>query len=368
MATTNYGVNDALAVKTWARDLAYEVKKGLEIAPLIGTTPNSIIQLKTENKSAGDKVTVGLRTRLRGAGVSEGTTLEGNEESLTTYSDSVLVNELAHAVRVAGEDTIDQQRVLFNLREEGKMALADWYAERLSLSFFIQGCGYTASSITYRGVSTSLSTLYTGLNSVSAPTNRIYATGSTDQAVGASSSSTMTLDMVVKAKEKAQTMNPKIRPVRINGADKYVMYVHPYQVTDLKLEAQASGSISWADIQLAALQGGQTSGNPIYTGAIGEYDGVILRENEDVTTGVHSSNDTEEANVRRAVLFGAQAMLFAQSSRFSKNSPYKWVEEEFDYGRQLGISAQGILGMKRAQFNSVDFGAVVVSTYAAAHT
>lgn len=370
MALTTYGVNDSLTAKVWARDLNREVTKGLEIAPLIGTGPNSIIQQKTELKSGGDRVTVGLRMQLKGSGQTEGSVLQGNEEALTTYSDNLFINELVHAVRSKGEDSIDQQRVLFDLREEGKMAMADWWAERLSLSFFTQICGYTGTSITYRGVVTTIDTRYTGLNAALAPsTNRvIYATGSTDQAVQASTSSTFNFDLVVKAKEKAMTANPKIRPVMINGQPKYVMYIHPYQLVDLQLEAQATGSISWADVQLAAITGGEISGNPIYTGAAGEYNGVVLRVNEDVTTGLHSTTGAEQTSVRRAVLMGAQAALFGTSSKFSKDSPYKWVEEEFDYGRELGISAQGLFGLKKAQFNSQDFGTVVVSTYAAAHS
>lgn len=371
MALTTYGVNDSLTVKVWARDLNREVTKGLEIAPLIGTGPNAIIQQKTELKSGGDRVTIGLRMQLRGAGVSEGSVLQGNEEALTTYSDNLLINELVHAVRSKGEDSIDQQRVLFDLREEGKMAMADWWAERLSLSFFIQACGYTSTSITYRGVSTPIDTRYTGLNAAIAPTTSrtSYPTGlSTDQAVNASTSSTFSFDTVVRAKEKAMTANPKIRPVMVNGQPKYVMYIHPYQLVDLQLEAQATGSISWADVQLAAITGGEISGNPIYTGAAGEYNGVVLRVNEDVTTGVHSTTGAEQTNTRRAVLLGAQALFFGTSSKYSKDTPYKWVEEEFDYGRELGISAQGLFGIKKAQFNSVDFGTIVCPTYAAAHS
>lgn len=371
MAVTTYGVNDTLTAKVWARDLNREVTKGLEIAPLIGVGPNSIIQQKTELKSGGDRVTVGLRMQLRGSGQTEGSILQGNEEALTTYSDNLLINELVHAVRSKGEDSIDQQRVLFDLRDEGKMAMADWWSERLSLSFFIQACGYTGSSILYRGVTTNVDTRYTGLNAAIAPSSGRVSyppTLTTDQAVNAATTATFTFDTVVKAKEKAMTANPKIRPVMVNGQPKYVMYIHPYQLVDLQLEAQASGSISWADVQLAAITGGEISGNPIYTGAAGEYNGVVLRVNEDVTTGVHSTTGAEQTSVRRSVLLGAQALLYGTSSKFSKDTPYKWVEEEFDYGRELGISAQGLFGIKKAVFNSQDFGTIVCPTYAVAHS
>lgn len=371
MAVTTYGVNDALSNRLQAKSLSYEVTKGLEIAPLIGTGPNSIIQQKTEFKDKGDRITFGLRGRLTGDGVTENQVLEGNEEGLATFSDTLFINELAHAVRVKGEDGIDQQRVLFNMRDEGKAALADWYSERTSLAFFLQMAGYTAPTITYREQVVATSLVRTGLNATIAPSasKRLYGNSlASDQAVGAASTATMTLDLVLKAKEKARLANPRIRPVRVNGADKYVMYLHPTQVVDLQLEAQATGSISWADIQLAALRGGEISNNPIYTGAVGEYMGVVLRENEDVPTGVHSVNNTEEPNVRRAILMGAQAGVIGFSSKFDKTTPYKWVEEEFDYGRELGMSVQSLYGLKKTQFNGTDFGVITVSTYAVAHT
>lgn len=356
MATTTYGVNDALAVKQWARRLAVEALKATDIAPLIGTSANSIIQLKTETKDSGDKVTFGLRMQLNGAGVTEGQSLEGNEESLTTYSDSVVINELAHAVRVKDpEASIDAQRVLFNLREEARMGLTDWFSKRLSVSFFNQVCGYT----------TQTNTLYTGLNAVTAPTRHIFAGASTnDQTLNSATSDVFNLSLVDYAKEMAMTANPQIRPVRINGRDKYVMYLHPYQVTDLRT-ATAAGQ--WLDIQKAVYQG-SGSNNPIYTGALGEYNDVVLRMSHDITNGVHSSTGAAQTSVRRAVLLGAQSAAVAFGKRRSASSPYRWVEESFDYERELGVSAQSIMGMKKCVFNNADFGAVVVSTYAVAHT
>jgi N4-gp56 family major capsid protein len=368
MAITQYGVNDALAVKVWARDLFSEVKKGLDIAPLIGTSKSSIIQERSELKGKGDRVTVGLRMQLIGDGKTENETLEGNEESLTTYHDNVVINELNHAVRVEGEDSIDQQRVLHNLREEARMGLQDWFAERLSLSFFVQAAGYTASTMTYRGRTINMGSVYRGLNAVTAPsTNRKIFGGSgltTDQGVGADSTATFNLNMIDKAKEQATTANPKVRPVRINGKDCYVMYLHPYQVYDLRTSTSDG---QWFDIQKAAIMGGQTSGNPIFDGSLGMYNNVIIRESEDVTTGVHSTAGTEEANVRRALFLGAQSASVAFSSKFSKSNPFKWVEKKFDYDKELGVSVQSLMGMKKLIFNSEDFGVFTVSTYAVEH-
>ena len=97
--------------------------------------------------------------------------------------------------------------------------------------------------------------------------------------------------------------------------------------------------------------------NPIFTGALGVYNGVILRENPRIPTVV--------ANTRRAIFCGAQAATFAVGQN---NTPEKmsWVEELFDYENQLGVSAGMIFGAKKSVFNSTDFGVLVMSTYATA--
>src|SRR5258705_4353487 len=183
MAVTTFGVNDTLAVKLWSKSLDNEVLKYTDIGPLIGDDANSVIQRKIEtSKGAGDKVTFGLRLQLSGDGFSEADTAEGNGESLTIYSDGVVINELGHVVGVKSENSIDAQRVPFNLRQEARDGLADWYAKRLSVSFFNQVCGNTATS----GTGFPSSTKYTGLQSATAPTStRIlrFGTAATDEAL-----------------------------------------------------------------------------------------------------------------------------------------------------------------------------------------
>src|SRR3990167_520674 len=151
MAVTTYAVGDALTAKRYARGIEAEALIATEIAPLIGEGADSIIQLRSEpKKEKGDRVTVGLRMQLTGAGRTEGQTLEGNEESLSTYSDSLILTELMHAVRVKGENTIDNQRILFNTRKEAKNGLKEWFAKRMSISFFLHAAGYTGASYTHR--------------------------------------------------------------------------------------------------------------------------------------------------------------------------------------------------------------------------
>ncbi|EJF92650.1 N4-gp56 family major capsid protein [Bartonella tamiae] len=367
MATTNIGVNHPLAVKAWAKDLSVEISKATAIAPLIGKGANSIIQLKDEtSKSAGDAVTFGLRYQLTGDGVTEGQMLEGNEEALSTGHDKVLINELAHAVRVKNQGTIDAQRVPYNLRQEAKDGLSDWYADRLSLMFFLQVCGYTGKTISFEGRKLTLSPVHYGFNTPTAPSDRrvIRAGGkATDETL--TKTDTFNLSLIDKAVERAKLSNPKIRPVRVDGDKVYVMYLHPTQVTSLRTNTDQG---QWLDINKAVYSTSRKN-NPIFDGSLGMYNGVILREAEHITTGL-KADGTEIETVRRAVLLGAQSGVIAYGQKTS-GTRYDLVEELFDYQRELGVGAKAIIGMKKTQFkasdnNTVnqDFATIVVPTWA----
>jgi N4-gp56 family major capsid protein len=370
MATTSYALNDSLAVKLWSRRLDHEALKFTDIGPMIGTDPNSIIHRKTETqKGEGDQVTYGIRMQLQGAGFTENQLAEGNGEQLSTFSDALVINELGHVVGVKGKGTIDQQRVPFNLRDEARGGLADWYAKRFSVAFFNQVCGYTVQT----------DVRFTGLNATIAPsTNRIIrqsGRASDDLLVAGDE---FTLDLIDKAKELAITASPKIRPAMWKGmarsagngrrdfnktlTDKYVIMMHPYQVTDMRRNTSTG---QWQDLVKAAYMGSR-DGFPIYSGAVGEYNSCIIRQGYDVTTGVSATN-TDAPNARRAVLLGGQACMMAFGQN---NGPgrYRWNEELFDHKRRMEVSAWTIHGLKKVRYNNTDYGTVVIATYAVAHT
>jgi N4-gp56 family major capsid protein len=366
MATTSYPVNDAMAVKLWSRVLDHEALKYTAIFPLIGDDENSIIHRQDAfSKGPGDQITYAIVMQLSQLGFSENQLAEGNGEALTTYSDSLVINELMAVAGVKSRRTIDQQRVPWDLRDTAKRQLGDWYAKRYSVSFFNQVCGYTPAN----------DVRLTGLNAVSAPS----ATRVIRQSNRASddllvAGDTFTLDLVDKAKELAVTATPMIRPVRIKGnsqrangrsdfnntlEDMYVLYMHPYQVTAMRRNTSTG---QWLDLQKAAAQGREETGNKIFSGAIGVYNSTILRSSIDVTDGV-SAAGADVATARRAILLGGQAAMMG----FGRNNgPNKiiWNEELFDHKRRLEISALTIHGLKKTRYNNVDYGTVVISTYA----
>lgn len=355
MSYTSFGVNDINAVKLWSKFLAKAERDSLDIAPLMGDDDNAIIHVKEETeKGNGDKVTFSLRARPSQDGFTESETAEGNAEALSFYADAIYINELGSNFGARSENTIDQQRVPFNLRQQCKNAAADWWKDRKSISFFNQVCGFTPQG----------NTKFTGMNAVSAPAGaaglvrHIWpSTHANDESV--TSGDTFALALLDHAVEAARTGNQMVRTVMVGGQPKYVVYLSEGQVTSLRTSTTTG---SWQDITKFTYSGVDVSKNPLYTGALGEYNGCILRRSQDVTRGVHSGNGSVDADTRRAVLLGAQA---ACSAFGMKNGPskYRWNEELLDHKRKLEVSAWSIWGLKKAVFNSIDHGAVVITSY-----
>lgn len=349
MATTAYPVNHPSAVKLWSAQLFREALKETWMNKFMGKNQNAMIQIKNETqKGAGDRITVSLRMQLTGAGVEGDNTLEGNEEALTTYTDNLFVNQLRHAVRSDGK--MSEQRVPWEYREDAMLALKDWWADRFDTALINQLTGNT--SVT--------DTKYTGHNSTVAPdaAHIMYPEAQTTEAgvASKSASASMKLTWIDYAVEKIKTSTPLIRPIRVNGESKFVMFLHPYAVTSLRTNTSTG---QWLDIQKAAMQGGMVSNNPIYTGALGEYNGVILHESTRIPTVQAGSTGA----VYRNVICGAQSGMLAFGQNYGGDESQRWYEELFDYGNQLGVSAGMIWGAKKTRFNSADFGTMLVPTW-----
>lgn len=356
MATTEYGVGHPLAQKLWARALFHETIGESFFGPFMGKSDSALLQHKTElQKDAGDRIRVGLRALLSGAGIQGDATLEGNEEALTTYYDDPLINQLRHAVRSAGK--MSEQRVPFSVREEARMGLKDWWTERLETSLANQLTGYADQA----------DTKYTGNNAATEPsTTRIVVGGGHDTEASLSATTTHSISLadLDRAVAKAKTVvsgAPRIRPIRVDGKSMYVAFLHPYQIYRMRRDASTAGN--FFDVQKAALQGGKISDNPIMTGAEFIYNNVIVHEWSYLP--VVKSTVTSSTSYRRGVFCGAQAAVLAVGQANSPTS-MSWEEELFDYGNSLGVSAGMIFGVKKTVFNSIDFSTIVLSGYAPA--
>ncbi len=356
MAITQFGTNDAQTVKIWSTLTMREALKATLFKKFLGKGKRAIIQRLTDlEKNAGDTIKYDLLMQMTGSGVTGDNRMRDNEEALTYYQDTVAINQLrnAHAFR-----RMSQQRTLHDLRMDAKTNLADWFADKFDDYMMRNLCGDTTLSHGQSAVAPD-STHYI----VSGDVTRT-GTIATDEA-SISNNDQVELADLDYAKESAKTLTPPIRPCVIDGEEYYVCVLHPYSVTDLRLDVAASSYTDWPTIQMYANKRGAS--NPIFTGALGVYNGVVLFESNRIYSPT--------SNVRRNLFLGAQAGVFAIGNAYDKLDQRKvgkdnlmsWFEEADDYGNEKGIAVGSIFGMKATRFNSKDYGKIVITSYAASH-
>jgi N4-gp56 family major capsid protein len=354
MANTDYPVGHPLAVKLWSKKLMHEALKQTWASKFMGTGSDSLMQIKDDTqKGAGDKITCGLRMQLTGDGIQGDGTLEGNEEALVTYSDSVFIDQLRHAVRSSGK--MSEQRVPFSVREEARMGLQDWWADRFDTAFMNQLAGNTDVS----------DTRLTGNQAtIAATASRLICGGlhDTEASLSAMTTEAMQLRDIDRLVAKAKTLTPIIRPLKVGGQDKFVLFIHPNQMYSLRTNNTSTVG-NYVDIFKAAMQGGVYKDNPIMQGASFEYNNVIVHESTRVPDIVGTPNSGAATAFRSAIFCGAQAGIMAFGRDDGPNR-MNWTEELFDYENQLGVAAGCIYGMKKTVYNSTDFATIVLSTYA----
>jgi len=382
MAGTGFGPNDPLAVKTWSKATLAEALQATKVAMFMGSDAGALVHVKDEmTKMAGASVTFGLRTQLKAAGVAGDSDLQNNEEALVYRNDTLNINQLRNAVRVVG--AMSQQFVPFDIRSEGKSGLADWWADRLDTGFLNQICGNTSLITTlpsdylkYCGMNAPTAQVGLGTTNIMSVFPPTITAESGLTAAGTNSANCMSLPLISQAKVKAMTARLPIRPIRVGSMDLYVAFLHPFQVYSLKVNTSTN---SWIQIQQSAMQGGVITNNPIFTGAIGLHDGVLLHESARVPWGNTSTGrvgtnlgppGNGTTNVARGALCGAQACMVAFGREAGWPYQMKWVEDLFDYENQLGVAASMVYGAKKTVFKDssgsdpIDFGVVTISTWA----
>lgn len=355
MANTSFATGDALAVKLWSKKVAVEALKQTWVFKFMGKDSSSVIQIFDDmQKGPGDRIRIPLRRLLSGNGVQGDATLEGAEERINYFSDDLFINQLRHAVREGGR--FSRQLVPFDVREHARLSLQDWWADRIDTWFFNQICGNTLQT----------DTRFTGNQAAIAADaeHLIIAGGNTGFSLSNTTTNKFTLTLIDVAVEKAKTLEVPIRPVMVGGEQKYVMFLHHFQVTDMR---NSTATNQWFDIQKAAMQGGNVSKNPIYTGALGEYNGVILHASSRLPGFSTSAAGVTGTPVRNAVLCGAQAVAMG-FGRGNGPERYEWVEDYFDYENQFGVAAGCIAGMKKTVFNGSDFATIAIRTWADSHS
>lgn len=326
-----------LVVQQWEDKFFSEYLQDLPIKSMMGTDENSVIQVKEDlSKKSGDSITIALVNRLTNAAVTGTSTLEGNEEDMSSRSMRIYVDKRRNAVRVA---EMSEQKSAISLREAARATLKDWAMEDtrdlvIDALGSINGVHFTDSTEAQRDawlVDNSDRVVF----GASAPGLTDF---SSDVANLDTTADLFTASVLDAAILKAKTANPKIRPVRDGGNGKryYVALAHPNAFKDLR---------DSLDTEVLATTANQMAASKLFEGGDILWNGCIVKEcdNLPVYTNLGASATTE---VTPVYLLGAQALAIAYAKRWRSKT------EEFDYGDKYGVAIDGIYGVRKVLFGS----------------
>lgn len=309
-----------LVPKVWAKKVWHEGVKDSYFDKFTAMDGSNVVhQNKDLTNVKGDSVVFGLMMNLTGSGVEGNRAiLAGNEEALNIYDFTVNTQLVRNAV---SRFEADDQKTQYDMLKEIKGALKQWLSDWLDNKLIAK--------------------LTTTMPN---PTETVYASAA-NTVSSTTANDKLTTALISRAKRKAMMHAPKVQPIKVDGMDKYIMLVSPWAARDLKDDPK------W----LAAQQNANVRGskNPIFTGALGEYDGVILYEYERVSL---SNGGASSANVCYNLLLGKQAACFAVAR------PAKHIEQTDDYGNVAGNGIAFYGAVEKTKFNGKDYGTIQVIT------
>lgn len=340
---TTLSTSNSLAVKQWSEKTFVEYLRQFTLAKYMGMDEFSMIQVIEDlKKQKGDQVTFGLIGGLKGTGVRGDATLEGNEEQLKTYPMAVTLDQVRNATMVGGR--LSEQRYPFEIRTKAKPALLDWMKQTQEDDCFlalgsIDGVNYSAASEAQKDTwlaNNSDRVLFGAATSNNSSNDHSSSLANVD-----TTNDKLSCAIISLAKRMGQLARPKIRPIKIeNGMEFFVLFAHPYSVRDLKADSV------WTAAQRDAMPRGME--NPLFTGAVGYWDGVLVVESDRVPVLVDVG--ATSAEVSQNFLCGAQALCWANG--LVDGNAIDFVEEKKDYGNKTGVAASAMYGVKKSRFET----------------
>lgn len=360
MAQTVIPFGDPKAAKKWSGSLAIDqIKKSYFERKFVGTSDNSVIQRKTELETdSGDRISFDLSVQLRGEYTEGDKRLDNKAENLKFYTDEVIIDQARKAVSAGGKMT--RKRTVHNLRSIARDRLGDYWSRFMDELMFMYLSGA-------RGINKDFlfPTDFEGHagNSFQSPDtiHQLYGGSATSKA-SLTDSDKMTRTMIERAEVKAtmlQAQEPEAAnmvPVTMEGEERYVVVMSPFQAHDLRNEAGSE----WLDVQKAAASA-EGRNNPIFKGSLGMLKNVVLHSHRN-TIRFDDYGADSDLDASRALFMGRQAAVCAYGTPTGRR--WEWKEEMKDFGNEPTVASGCILGIKKTRFNNRDFGVISIDTYA----
>lgn len=305
-----------------------------------------IITLNNLEKEAGDAITVPLLKKLTEDGKYGDETLWDHEEAMVFYNLRCYINQLRHATGTKGR--MARKRPAFSTDAAASLAIGRWLAEKLDQMVFDTIYKLYPAHIVALAASGGLAKTERyhpnwyvpvsggALDGYGAdPANEAAVTTEEDQLTDSSAhhfNTTIISDMAAEMRVN------NFMPVIENGEEFYLGFIHPYQYKQLRVDT------NWNEAMQMAW--GEGKKNPLFTGALGYWDGVVLYRHNKVAVG------TSE-NIRRAIFMGGNALVYARAGEAFTNRAL------WDYENEHRFAIGVINGWMRGDFVSDDANAYV---------
>lgn len=361
MAQTIIPFGDVKAQKKWSANLSVDtLAKSYFSKKFIGKGDNNIIEQKTELESdKGEKISFDLSVQLRGTPTQGDDRVKGKEENLKFYTDEVIIDQTRKSVSAGGRMT--RKRTAHDMRVVAKNRLGDYWSKYLDELMFIYLSGSRGMNEDF--IEPESFTGHAG-NPLQAPDNQHIVFGG-DAASKATLDANDKLDRDVI--EKVVTLAKMMRatdpdtanmvPVTVEGEDRYVLCMSPFQEHDLRTSTGATG---WLELQKAAASA-EGNKNKIFKGGLGMINNVILHCHES-TIRFTDYGAGSNVHAARALFMGRQAGVLAYGT--TKGQRFMWKEEMEDYDNEPTVVAGTIVGLKKTRFRNKDFGVMSIDTAA----
>jgi len=356
-------LSSALEKQKWSSDYLAEYVRESGFLPYMGRKSSSIIMTKYELASENGKtINIPLVTKLTAAGVRGSGVLDGKEEQLGNYNCAVSVDWIRNAVKVPKST---QYKTEIDLLNAGRDMLKLWSSDTLRADMikYMAGPTVTTSSVPATDiVDSDGNVVVTGATAANFNTwsaanqDRILygsATGNwnANHATGLgavdSTNDKLTASVVSLAKRMAKAASPAIRPFRLeDGREYFVMFAGARSFRDLKNDSVMIN----ANRDARAREGGGMNSNPLFQDGDLIYDGVIVRQVEEISTLITTSSTFVAAGngtipVEPNFLCGQQAMAVAWGQE-----PTPITDTTGDYKFRPGVAIEELRGIAKLHF------------------
>lgn len=358
-------LSSALEKQIWSKDYLAEYVRESGFLPYMGRKKTSVICTMYELASeSGKTINIPLITKLSAAGVRGSGVLDGKEEQLGNYNCAISVDWVRNAVKVPKST---QYKTEIDLLNAGRDMLKLWSADTLRSDMikYMAGPTVTTSSIpavdivdtdgnvVVTGATAANYNTWTAANAdrvlFGAATSNYNATHATGLANVDSTNDKLTASVISLAKRMAKNASPAIRPFRIeDGREYFVMFAGARAFRDLKNDS----TMTAANRDARAREDGGMNSNPLFQDGDLIYDGVIIRQIEEISTLITTSSIFATAGassipVEPNFLCGQQAMGVAWGQE-----PMPVTDMTADYKFRPGVAIEELRGIAKLHFGT----------------